>query len=58
MDGLSAEAKLQGYRLEGADDHVLELWFKNRRVAIFSQTGVTVEALNHEVSRDIQENTN
>ena len=58
MDGLSDEAKLQGYRLEGTDDHVLELWFKNRRVAIFSQEGVTVEALNHEVSRDIQENTN
>lgn len=55
---LSIEAIRQGFYLKEPDDHVVELWCKGKKIATYSQTGVTLETLNHDVSQRLYENKN
>ena len=58
MNGLSFEAIAQGFYLKEPDDHVVELWFKDKKLATYSQTGVTLETLNHDINPGLYENKN
>ena len=48
---ISKEAELAGFEVQEPDDHILELWWKGRQVARFTQTGATVFALAHEIEK-------
>ena len=51
------EFKDCGFELEEPDDHILELWFKDKRIAIYNQTKVTIEII-HEGCRNYLANIN
>ena len=42
MNVLAKEAQRQGYTLNEPDDHILELLFRGKVIARFSQTGIVV----------------
>lgn len=48
---LSEQAKALGFWLREDGDRILELWCNDTLVARFSQTGVEVERIEHEISR-------
>ena len=58
MNGLSLEAIAQGFYLKEQGDHIVELWCKDKKLATYSQTGVTMETLNHDVTQRLYENKN
>ncbi len=35
----------QGFRLVEPDDHLVELWFKNKKVATYNQTKATIQII-------------
>ena len=39
------EFKDYGFSLVEPDDHLLELWFKDKRIAIYNQTKATIEII-------------
>jgi len=55
---LAIEAIRQGFYLKQPDDHILELWYRGNKIASYSQQGVTIEALQHDISEEIKRNLN
>ena len=53
-NGLNIEAIRQGFYLKEPDDHVVELYYRGRRIATYSQRGATIEALQHDISEEIK----
>ena len=45
-----------GFRLEAPDDHILVLLFKNKPVAVFSQTGATPRSIQNECASRLVSN--
>ena len=48
MNGLSLEAIAQGFYLKEQGDHTVKLWCKDKKLATYSQTGITLETLEHD----------
>ena len=48
---ISRESELAGFEVREPVDHILELRWQGRRVAMFTQTGTTVFALAHEIEK-------
>ncbi len=44
-DDANEEYKDYGFNLEEPDDHTLELYFKDKRIATYNQTKVTAEII-------------
>ena len=55
---LSEQALAQGFHIKRPDDYVLELWRNNALIARFSQTGVDIKEIQHEVNSEIQNRRN
>jgi len=45
LDEALGEYKDFGFQLVEPDDHLLELWFKDKRIAIYNQTKVTFDII-------------
>ena len=45
LDEALGEFKDYGFRLVEPDDHVLELWFKDKRIAVYNQTKATFDII-------------
>ena len=45
LDETLGEFKNYGFSLVEPDDHVLELWFKDKRIAVYNQTVVTFDVI-------------
>jgi len=45
QDQTLGEFKDKGFKLVEPDDHVLELYFKDKRIAVYNQTKVTQEII-------------
>ena len=43
-----------GFSLQQEDDHILELWFKDQRIARFSATGATLKEIKKECHRYLE----
>jgi len=43
LDETLGQYKDFGFELIEPDDHLLELWFKDKRIAVYNQTRVTIE---------------
>lgn len=50
-DILTPERVREGWSVREPDDHILELLYKGEVKARFSQTGITIENLEHEIGR-------
>lgn len=57
-NALTPQALAQGFHLEEPDDHVVELWCGKQKLATFSQTAITIEAIQHQVEEAVYENRN
>lgn len=45
LDEALGEFKDYGFRLVEPDDHILELWFKDKRIAIYNQHLATIDII-------------
>jgi len=54
VGGLLAWMRELGYHLVEPDDHLVELWHKDRKIAVYPQT-VRVEQLRDDVNKDYVE---
>jgi len=45
LDEALGEFKDFGFRLVEPDDHFLELWFKDKRIAVYNQTKATFDII-------------
>lgn len=45
LDEALGEFKDYGFKLVEPDDHVLELWFKDKQIATYNQTKATIEII-------------
>lgn len=50
---LTVQALAQGFHLEETDDHVVELWCAGQKLATYSQRGITIEEIQHQVEETL-----
>ncbi len=56
FNALSIEAIRHGFYLKDPDDHVVDLYYRGKKLATYSQSGITIEALQYDICEEFKRN--